>query len=108
MNGTRSARALLFDDVGYGFGHTLGGTMRVLSSEENGSASALLVDVSRQRRSSGNLDGRLLSPFAQTMGGFRSSTPLDASGKSVFLSQVLPTSKNSSNELARIELLCGG
>ncbi len=77
-------------------------------SNQDRSASALLVDVSRQVRSSGNLGGRLISPREQTLGGFRSSTPIDAAGKSVFLSQMFPTSKDRPNELSRIEILCGG
>jgi hypothetical protein len=77
-------------------------------SESGASASALVVDVSRFAQVSQTQGGKLLSPVTENLGGFRSSIPIDASGKTVSLTQFFPVSKSKEGDLAKMEIACGG
>ncbi|NDC38721.1 MAG: hypothetical protein EBZ48_11800 [Proteobacteria bacterium] len=82
--------------------------MTAQESEGTASASALVVDVSRLAQVSQTQGGKLLPPVTENLGGFRGSIPIDASGKTVSLTQFFPPSKSREGDLAKMEIACGG
>jgi len=82
--------------------------MTAQESEGTAAASALVVDVSRLAQVSQTQGGKLLPPVTENLGGFRGSIPIDASGKTVSLTQFFPPSKSREGDLAKMEIACGG
>lgn len=91
-------------------GGRFAGTLCVLvmtqpEAEESTTTSSLVVDVSRLGRRTPSSGGApSLGP--ENLGGFSMTVPVDASGKSITLTQWVPVSRDR-EELLRIEMACG-
>ena len=77
--------------------------MTARESEDNPSASALTVDVSRVCQTLGD---KIQPVGSENLGGLRAAVPIDASGRAVSLTQFLPLSRGKA-DLLRIEISCG-